>query len=73
MKDYKHSGYALSSAGLLEELEQDIRQENPTWDDDKVAKEMDKVLKKATLYNQYNKKPKKSKEADDYIKEKKVK
>lgn len=71
MKDYSSAGYAMSSEGLLQEVEAQIRLDNPTWDDDKVDKEMDKVFKDASLYNQYNKKPKKAKKAkkdSDYVK-----
>lgn len=74
MKDYSTLGYAMSSGGLLENTEAIIREEHPTWNDDKVEKEMDKVLKKATLYNKYNKKPKKAKSSmEDEMKTKKAK
>ena len=70
MKDYSSSAYAMSNAGLHEEYKEQIRLDNPTWDEDKVEKELDKMLKDNTLYHIDNKKPKKSEASYD---EKKVK
>ena len=60
-KNLKALGFALSNAGLLQDVEAEVRGANPTYDDAKVLKERDKVLKKMTLYNDKNKKPKKAK------------
>ena len=60
-KNLKALGFALSNAGLLQDVEAEVREVNPTYDDAKVLKERDKVLKKMTLYNDKNKKPKKAK------------
>ena len=65
MKDFSKVGYALSSAGLLQETESIMRIENPTWDNDKIAHEMDKLLKEKTIYNGDNKKPKKVKDVPE--------
>lgn len=72
-KDYTVVGYAMSSAGMLEDVEAQMRADNPSWDDKKIEHEMDKLLKDATLYNKDNKKPKKAKTIDDSKKPKKVK
>ena len=54
-------GFMLSNAGLTDEVEAEIREKHPGWDDKQVIKEMQKTLKKATLFNAKNKKVKKSK------------
>ena len=54
-------GYAASNSTLMEEVEVEVREANPDYDDDKVEKEVLKILAKATLYNGKNKKPKKVK------------
>ena len=61
-KNMMKLGFALSSAGLMETVEDEIRELHPTWDDDKVVKERNKILGKATLYNDKNKKPKSKKD-----------
>ena len=58
-------GFASSNIGLMEAVEAEVREKNPSWDDKKVFDEVQKVLKKATLYNDKNKKPKKSKVKKD--------
>lgn len=57
----KALGFALSNAGLMQDVEAEVRLQYPTYDDDKVLKERNKVLKKMTLYNDKNKKAKKAK------------
>ena len=61
MSWYNTIGYALSNTGLMESVEEEVRLQHPNWKDDKVIKEVQKVLKKATLFNAKNKKPKKAK------------
>ena len=61
LKIYKQIGFALSNAGLLEEVEAEVRVDNPTWSDKKVKDERNKLLKDRTLYSDANKKPKKAK------------
>ena len=53
--------YALSNPGFFQEIEDEIRLKHPGWNDEKVTKERNKILAKATLYNKYNKKAKKPK------------
>ncbi len=54
-------GFALTNPGLMEATEEAVRELHPSWNDSKVAKEMQKILKKATLFNDKNKKAKKEK------------
>ncbi len=54
-------GFALTNPGLMESTEEAIRELHPSWNDTKVAKEVQKVLKRATLYNSKNKNAKKAK------------
>ena len=51
-------GFALTNPGLMEATEEAVRELHPSWSDEKVAKEARKVLKKATLFNDKNKKSK---------------
>ena len=54
-------GFAASNPGLMVETEDAVREENPDWTDQQVAKEMRDILKAATLYNDKNKRPSKVK------------
>ena len=55
-------GFALTNPGLMEATEEVVREQHPSWDDEKVFKEVQKVLKKASLFNDKNKKSKARKE-----------
>ena len=57
----KAISYAFCNAGYVQDLEAEIRAKHPKWDDEKVAEELLKVQRKATLFNAKNKKPKKPK------------
>ncbi len=54
-------GFALTNPGLMEATEEAVREVYPSLNDEKVAKEVQKVLKHATLFNDKNKKSKKAK------------
>ncbi len=54
-------GFALTNPGLMETTEEVIREQHPTWNDEEVAKEVQKVLKRATLFNDKNKTSKQAK------------
>ena len=51
----------MSNEGLDEQLEEEIRIKYPNWTDAKIAKELLKVKKKLTMFNDRNKKAKKPK------------
>ncbi len=61
LKTYKQIGFALSNAGLLQDVEDEVKKEHPTWSDKKVKDERNKRLKAKTLYSDENKRPKKAK------------
>ncbi len=61
LKIYKQIGFALSNAGLLQDVEDDVKKEYPTWSDKKIIDERNKRLKAKTLYSDENKRPKKAK------------
>ena len=61
MKNLKKIGFALSNAGLLEEVEAEVRKEYPNYSDKKIKEERNKRLKAKTLFGDHNKKPKKAK------------
>jgi len=58
-------GFALSNAGLMQEVSDGIRAEHPSWNDAKIKKERNKVLKKMTLFSDKNKKVKKPKKVKE--------
>ncbi len=62
---YLKVGWAVSNLGYTQAIEDIIREEHPKWNDDKVEREKEKILKKATLCNGANKKPKKAKKPKD--------
>ena len=57
----KRIGYAMSNAGYIEGIEDEIRLKHPKWTEEEVEKESLKVRRKATLFNAKNKKAKKPK------------
>ncbi len=58
-------GYSLSNQGYVEEIENEVRNEHPNWSDKKVVTEALKIRKKLTLFNDKNRKPKKSKKVKE--------
>ena len=58
---YKNVGWPDSNLGYMQEVEDEIRKNHPSWDDDKVQKELLKVLKGLTICNAKNKQIKKIK------------
>ncbi len=54
-------GFQLANVRLIQEVTEEVKKNNPHWNDKKVAKETQKVLKKATLFHDFNKKVKKIK------------
>ena len=61
-RDY---GFALSNIGLFQEIDDEIREKHPGWSDEKVKDERNKILRKATLFNDKNKKAKRPKKPKD--------
>ena len=52
-------GFALSNAGLDEEIEAETREANPHMSDMAIEQEVNRVKKEMTLYNDRNKQSKK--------------
>ena len=61
INNLKKLGFALSNAGLLDETENEVRKENPNWNDKKIKEERNERLREKTLSGNHNKKPKKAK------------
>ncbi len=61
MSNYNNVGYALSNAGLIQGVDDEIREKHSHWNDKKVEQERNKILKQATLFNGKNKQAKKPK------------
>ena len=57
----KNLCFALTNQGLMNDVESEVREKNPTWSDTKIKNSRNELLKKATLYNAKNKKAKKAK------------
>ncbi len=58
---YDTVGFQLSNLGLQQSIDEEIREQHPSWSDDKVEKERQKIQRKATLFNDKNKHQKKAK------------
>ncbi len=54
-------GFALTNPGLIEDTEAYVKKEYPSWDEEQVNIEMKERLKKATLFNDINKRVRKRK------------
>ncbi len=63
--NWNNIGFQLTNVRLVQEVTEEVKKNNPHWNDKKVAKEAQKVLKKATLFNDKNKKVKKIKEVKE--------
>ena len=48
-------GYAMSNLGLQEDIEYEVREQNPTFTDKEVDDMVREVQAAATLFNKYNK------------------
>jgi len=57
----KKLGFALSNQGLEDSITAQIKEQNPSWSDKKVEQELRKIQKEMTIFNDLNKKVKKSK------------
>ena len=51
----KKVGYAMSNLGLQEDIEYEVREQNPTFTDKEVDDMVQEVQAAATLFNKYNK------------------
>ena len=51
----KKVGYAMSNLGLQEDIEYEVREQNPTFTDKEVDAMVQEVQAAATLFNKYNK------------------